>query len=203
MYSSTRPRASSKRSIGLMNTRCYIALLRGVNAGRAKSVAMGDLRKLMGDMGFTRVHTLLNSGNVVFMAPQIPHRQIKRTIEDALVMKLGVASRVTVIDSDMLAQAVRQNPLADRVDEPASVLALLLTRPRDRAAVEPLLALDWGREALALGDHAAYIWCPENVLECRAAAAVGTRLGDATTSRNWSTILELHSLCHQITTHAE
>lgn len=186
-----------------MNTRCYIALLRGVNVGRAKRVAMADLRKLMGDMGFSRVRTLLNSGNVVFMAPHIPHRQIKRSIEDALVMKLGVASRVTVIDSDILQQVVVQNPLADRIDEPASMLALFLTRPRDRAAVEPLLALDWGREALALGDHAAYIWCPENVLECRAAAAVGTRLGDATTSRNWNTVLKLNSLCHEITTQPE
>jgi uncharacterized protein (DUF1697 family) len=186
-----------------MNARCYIALLRGVNVGRAKRVAMADLRKLMSDMGFTRVRTLLNSGNVVFMAPQVPHRQIKRTIEDALVMRLGVASRVTVIDSDMLQKIVVQNPLADRVDEPASVLALFLTRPRDRAAVEPLLAQDWGREALALGDHAVYIWCPENVLECRAAAAVGTRLGDATTSRNWNTVLKLHSLCHEIATSAD
>lgn len=181
-----------------MNSRCHIALLRGVNVGRAKRVAMADLRKLMADIGFSRVHTLLNSGNVVFMAPQAPHRQIKRTIEDALVMKLGVASRVTVIDSEILDHVVTQNPLAGQLSEPGSLLVQFLTRPRDRAAVEPLLALDWGREALALGEHAAYIWCPENVLECRAAAAVGTRLGDATTSRNWNTVLKLHSLCQEI-----
>lgn len=183
-----------------MNSRCYIALLRGVNVGRAKRVAMADLRKVMGDLGYSCVRTLLNSGNVVFMAPQVPHRQIRRTIEDALVMKLGVPSRVTVIDSDQLAQVVAQNPLANRVTEPSRVLALFLTRPRDHAAVKPLLDLDWGREALALGDLAAYIWCPEDVLECRAAGVVGTRLGDATTSRNWSTVLKLLDLCDSVKT---
>ena len=43
-----------------------IALLRGINVGKAKRVAMADLRKLVEKLGYTDVRTLLNSGNVVF-----------------------------------------------------------------------------------------------------------------------------------------
>lgn len=181
-----------------MNMRCYIALLRGINVGRAKRIAMADLRKVIGDLGFSDVRTLLNSGNVVFMGPKANHKEVRRAIEEALVMKLGVASRVTVLDSEELAQVVAENPLAARVDEPARLLVFFLTRPRDRTQLEPMPGKDWGSEELALGKRAAYIWCPAGILQCVAAGAVGSELGDATTSRNWSTVLKLHALCETV-----
>ncbi len=42
----------------------HIALLRGINVGRAKRVAMSDLRALVSGLGYGNVRTLLNSGNV-------------------------------------------------------------------------------------------------------------------------------------------
>ncbi|MFD2366775.1 DUF1697 domain-containing protein [Pseudoduganella sp. GCM10020061] len=181
-----------------MNTRCYVALLRGINVGRAKRIAMADLRKVIGDLGFTEVRSLLNSGNVVFMGPKATHKEVRRAIEEALVMKLGVPSRVTVLDSEELAQVVADNPLADSADDHSRLLVFFLTRPRDHALLEPLPAKDWGDEQLALGRRAAYICCPAGILQCRAGAAVGTELGDATTSRNWSTVLKLHALCETV-----
>lgn len=47
-------------------TETYVALLRGINVGRAKRVAMSDLRRLVAGLGHDDVRTLLNSGNVVF-----------------------------------------------------------------------------------------------------------------------------------------
>lgn len=46
----------------------YVALLRGVNVGSAKRVPMGEWRTLLEAMGYTRVATLLNSGNAAFCA---------------------------------------------------------------------------------------------------------------------------------------
>src|SRR5438093_12978873 len=43
-----------------------IALIRGINVGRAKRVAMAELRALVEDLSYGDVRTLLNSGNVVF-----------------------------------------------------------------------------------------------------------------------------------------
>jgi uncharacterized protein (DUF1697 family) len=45
------------------------ALIRGINLGRAKRVAMADLRALVEGLGYGDVRTLLNSGNVVFTTP--------------------------------------------------------------------------------------------------------------------------------------
>ena len=44
----------------------HVALIRGINVGHAKRVAMADLRKLFEDLGYREVRTLGNSGNVVF-----------------------------------------------------------------------------------------------------------------------------------------
>ena len=45
--------------------RC-VALFRGINVGRTKRIAMADLRGVLESLGYTRVRTLLNSGNAVF-----------------------------------------------------------------------------------------------------------------------------------------
>ena len=47
----------------------YIGLLRGINVGGNKMVAMADLRDLITALGFSDVKTLLQSGNVVFRGP--------------------------------------------------------------------------------------------------------------------------------------
>ena len=48
----------------------FIALLRGVNVGKAKRVPMAEFRTLLAGLGYTGVATLLNSGNAVFRATQ-------------------------------------------------------------------------------------------------------------------------------------
>jgi len=46
----------------------HVALIRGINVGKAKRVAMADLRALLVELGYGEPRTLLNSGNVVFEA---------------------------------------------------------------------------------------------------------------------------------------
>jgi uncharacterized protein (DUF1697 family) len=58
---------------------------------------MADLRILFEELGFTDVRTVLNSGNVVFGGRQQDAAGAAAAIEAALVRRLGVASRVTVL----------------------------------------------------------------------------------------------------------
>lgn len=173
----------------------YIALLRGVNVGRAKRIAMADLRQLVGELGFSDVRSVLASGNVVFSAAALAPGDAAAAIEEALVLKLGVAARVTVLGSDELAAIIDENPLLALATDHSRMLAFILSDPGMKGVLEPLWACDWKPDAFALGQRAAYVWCPGGVLESQAAAAVGKLLGDSTTSRNWSTLAKLHALC--------
>ena len=182
-------------------SKCYVALLRGVNVGRAKRVAMADLRKMVGDLGYDGVRSVLNSGNLVFSGPPRPQDEVAAQIEEALVLKLGVAARVLVLDADELAGVVDGNPLLEQAGDHSRLLAFILSSPhatpQARQALEDLCGQDWTSGATALGERAAYVWCPDGILDSAAAAALGKQLGDATTSRNWATLLKLHALCAQ------
>jgi len=181
-----------------MTSKRYIALLRGVNVGRAKRIAMADLRKLIEDLGYTEVRSVLNSGNVVFSGPSRPQPAVAAEIEETLVLKLGVAARTLVLDGTELESIVADNPLLDRAGDHARLLTFILSsplpNPDSRQAIEALCGQDWHPGAVALGERAAYVWCPDGILDSAAAAALGKQLGDATTSRNWTTLLKLHAL---------
>jgi uncharacterized protein (DUF1697 family) len=171
-----------------------VALLRGINVGRAKRVAMADLRAAVEGLGYKDVRTLLNSGNVVFTAPRGSPRDAATRIEKALAAGLGVSSRVTVLTTAEVATAVAECPLLEVADDPSRLLVAFLRDPADRPKVEPLLKQDWPPEALAVGRRVAYLWCPGGMIDSRLAEAVGRALGDGVTTRNWATVQKLRAL---------
>lgn len=172
----------------------HVALLRGINVGKAKRVSMAELRALVEGLGYRDVRTLLNSGNVVFTAPRVAPETAAARIEAAIAEEIGVTSRVTVLAAAELAAAVAGNPLVATDRDPSRLLVSVFADPADRRRLEPLTGEDWSPEALALGPRVAYLWCPEGSLASRAAEAVGRALKDAVTTRNWATMTKLDAL---------
>jgi uncharacterized protein (DUF1697 family) len=175
----------------------YVALLRGINVGHAKRVAMGDLRQLVEGLGFGQVRTLLNSGNVVFSAPKAARGEATSRIETALETRMGISARVMVISAEELADVVASNPLVKVADNPSRLLVGILGDPADREKLADIVRKDWGKEKIALGAAAAravYMWTPEGVIESKLNAAVSKALKDGVTSRNWATILKLKEM---------
>jgi uncharacterized protein (DUF1697 family) len=177
----------------IMNDR-RVALLRGVNMGNAKRVAMADLRRLVEALGFGDVRTLLNSGNVVFTVPAGRSVDVAIRIEQAIESRLGVTTRVTVLKGKEVAAAVRDNPFATVADDPSRLLLLSSPDPKAVGRLKPLLEERWAPEALALGPRVAYLWCAEGVADSKLWPAVSRRIGDACTARNLATMTKLLAL---------
>lgn len=174
-----------------------IALIRGINVGRAKRVPMAELRALVAELGYGEVRTLLNSGNVVFTAgadADATPAGAAKGIEEGLESRLGVSARVTVLTGPEVVAIVRDNPLTDVADDPSRLLVAVLAEPADRSGLEPLLGEEWAPESLALGERVAYLWCPAGVLDSRLPKAVEGVVGDAVTIRNWRTFGKIHGL---------
>ena len=183
----------------------WVALLRGINVGTAKRVAMADLRAIVESLGYQDVTTLLNSGNVVFRHPAKINLRSKaspaRAIEDAVKKRLGVSSAVIALRAAELDAILRDNPLVKPSRAPSLLLVALV---RDAAALSRLAVLakqDWGREELACGRGAGYIWCPGGSIAGEVFTAVNKACGDGVTTRNWSTMLKLQALTRRPTTH--
>jgi len=171
-----------------------IALIRGINVGRAKRIAMADLRELLATIGFEDVRTLLNSGNVVFTDPRGGGEDVAARIEKAIASRLGVRAGVTVLSAAELATAMARNPLEAVAVNPSRMLvAVPLDASRTRR-LKPMERQDWSPEGFALGRRVAYLWCPQGVIASRVAKEVDRILGDAVTSRNWSTMTKLRDL---------
>jgi uncharacterized protein (DUF1697 family) len=171
----------------------HVALLRGINVGKAKRVAMADLRGLCERLGYSDVRTLLNSGNVVFSAPRADAKAATR-IQKAIAEQLGVGSRVVVITGAELEAIIADNPLTECDANPSRFLVTVLASDADRARLERLAVQGWGAERIELGPRAAYVWCANGILESKVLTALGKALGDAGTSRNWATMKKLHAL---------
>lgn len=172
----------------------FVALLRGINVGRAKRVAMADLRALIEKLGYRDASTLLNSGNVVFGVPKTVRGDHALRIEEEIARSLGVSSRVTVLSSAEVARVIRENSLLEVATNPSLLLVFTVNASEDRRPLQALVRTDWGKEAAALGKHALYAWCPGGQIESPLAIAVNRALGERTTSRNWATFQKLAAL---------
>jgi uncharacterized protein (DUF1697 family) len=170
-----------------------VALLRGVNVGKANRIAMADLRRAFERLGYTDVGTLLNSGNVAYSCAGGPVGGDVKAIEDA-VARMGVKTGVVVMKGKDLAAAVRDNPLSKVADDPSRLLLMAFREPKLLSLVKPLLEERWSPEALVLGKHVAYLWCAHGILESKAWPAVNRAVGNAVTARNLTTMTKLASL---------
>lgn len=168
-----------------------IALLRGINVGRSRRIAMAELRALFEELGFAHVQTVLNSGNVVFdAAPAGPHRLAAR-IEEGIRAHLGFEVPVIAVAAERLDVIVAQNTLAGAQAEASKLLVAFVSGEAVLDRVRPLLGQSWAGEALAVGRHAAYLHCPGGIVESGLLRAFSRATGDAATTRNWATVLKL------------
>ncbi len=168
-----------------------IALLRGINVGRAKRIAMADLRDLIEDLGFFDVRTMLNSGNALFRTARRSNRRIAADLEAAINERFGFEVRVVVVSSEELDLIVDEDSLARNGGDPARHLVAFLADGAALDKAEALLGETWEPEAIALGSRAAYLWCPDGIIQSKLLKAFSRATGEASTTRNWATVLKL------------
>ena len=172
----------------------FVALLRGVNVGKGNRIPMADLRTLIEALGFTRVRTLLASGNVVFDASKGNAETISERIENALAVSLGLKVRVLVITPDELALIIGEIPFGNIIDNPSRLLIAFVKNQADLDKLIPLASQDWTPEMVAIGRHAAYLWCADGIASGKLAEPAFKLIGATGTTRNLATAIKLLEL---------
>ncbi len=178
-----------------------VALLRGINVGGHKRIAMAQLRQLLRDLGFTDVATHLQSGNAVFTSPLVP-TATGAAIEQGLVRVLGVEARVVMRTHAELVAAVDADPLGAVATDPSRHFVGFLSGAPQVERLQAVTGLLGHVNVAAdqvhlVGDHL-YLWCPRGILDSVFSAVNwDRRLGVTTTMRNWNTVTKLVDLSHQ------
>ena len=170
----------------------YVALLRGINVGKAKRISMADLRRLLEDLGHTDVATILMSGNAVFTSSSRSAPTLAREIEGAIAEGLSMEVKVFVRPVSALRKVVDGVPWPDLARRDPSRLAIsFFDEAPDRKALAPILAADWSPERLALGQNVTYGWHPNGVTGSKLAEALMKTKGPVGTVRNLATVTKL------------
>jgi uncharacterized protein (DUF1697 family) len=176
-----------------MRMTTYIALLRGINVGGHKKVAMSDLRALAVDLGFANPRSILQSGNLVFEGDRKPPAEIETLIGDAVREQLDVESDIFVRTAAEWRKVVGANPFgAEATRDPGHLLVMCLRRAPKAVEVASLRAAIVGPERVEAVGREAYFVYPAGVGTSRLTHVIIERtLGTRGTARNWNTVRKL------------
>jgi uncharacterized protein (DUF1697 family) len=174
-----------------------IALLRGINLGSRRRVAMADLRELLEGLGYDDVRTHLQSGNVVLTSKKTPKR-LQAELEKQLAAGLGIDVQVIVRTRNELADVVERNPLGDVAHNPSRYQVSFLSGKPAARVVRELTAVDVAPEQLVVSGREIYAWHPNGLQRSRVAKLLSDeRLGVTATARNWNTVTKLLALADE------
>jgi len=173
----------------------YVALLRGINLGAKRRVAMADLRSLLEGLGYDDVRTHLQSGNAVFRTGTRSAAAVRRAVEDGIADELGMSADVVVRTAAQLAKVVAADPFAGTATDPARYLVTFLDKAPAKAWLAEVSDIDHEPEQFVVRGTEIYLWLPKGVHASRLARLVGDKkLGGTATTRNWNVVTKLAEL---------
>jgi uncharacterized protein (DUF1697 family) len=174
-----------------------VVLLRGINLGPSRRIAMPALRQAFTDAGFENVRTYVQSGNVVLSSDAEPGKlaaACERLIKDTF----GFDVPVIVRTREELAEVVKLNPLGELADNPKRYQVSFLAEAPDADVVRKLAELKADTEELIAVGRELYAWHPGGVARSKLwAALAGPKLGVSATARNWSTVTTLLAMAEE------
>jgi uncharacterized protein (DUF1697 family) len=173
----------------------YVALLRGINLGGNKMIAMAELRAALTRLGLSDVGTLLQSGNAVFSASRTTPAKLEALIEKAIEKRFRMQVDVHVRGGAEWASVIADNPLlAEAQAAPSQFLVTFYREPIEPSLVRALQASIAGPEqARGVGRHL-YMTFPEGIGKSKATLLVDKTLLAKGTARNWNTVQKIAAL---------
>jgi uncharacterized protein (DUF1697 family) len=171
----------------------YVVLLRAINLGKTRRVAMPRLREILTDRGHGRVVTHLNSGNVLLDSP-LTEAELAADVGRAIESEFGFAVPVVLRTGAELAAVVAADPFGATATDPSRYSVTFLSEQPAADLVAALPPAEDPGEYLVDGREL-YLWLPDGIRDSPMALWKWDRLlGTAGTNRNWNTVRRLAEL---------
>ena len=177
-------------------TATHVALLRGINVGGTKKIAMGDLRDFMAALGFDDVRSLLQTGNLVFRSEARTNADTEHILETEARKRLDLDTDFFVRDKNEWDAIIAQNPFPDEAEsDPSHLIVMALNDAPDATAVSALRAAIEGPETVRSDGRQLYVVYPAGIARSRLTLKlIEERLDTRGTGRNWNTVLKIAAL---------
>ncbi|HFI0271435.1 TPA: DUF1697 domain-containing protein [Streptococcus suis] len=133
----------------------YVLLLRGINVGGRNKVVMAELRQAVADLGYDKVETYINSGNLFFDSTK-NRGDIVAEFQTFFTERYPFVEQFALLDAQDYQAEIDQLP-AWWQEELARKDVLFFTEGLDKQAmVDYIQSLHLGDEVLHFSDYAIY-----------------------------------------------
>ncbi len=174
-----------------MNT--YISILRGINVSGHKLIKMDALREMITSLGFERVQTYIQSGNLVFQSKQTDEKKLAGKIEKEIIKTFGFEVPVLVIAFDELKKIVKRNPfLKDSSKDISFMHVTFLSQQPTAENFDKIKEVKHREDEFQLIEKSIYLYCPNGYGNSKLTNSFfESKLKLTATTRNWKTIGEI------------
>lgn len=174
-----------------MTTR-YVPLLRGINLGPSRRIAMPALREALTARGYDEVRTLLASGNVV-LDSALPEAKLAAALTQAIAEDFRLDLPVVLRTGKQIADVLAADPFGDVATDTSRYSVTFLPEPPDKTRVADLPPAEGGKYLVR--GRELFLWLPDGMARSVMAKWKWDRLlGVAGTNRNWNTVAKLADL---------
>ena len=177
----------------------YIALIRGINVGGHKAVAMSDLRDLLAGLGFDGPRSLLQSGNLIFRSDAQTGAGLERLLETEAGKRLGLHADFFIRSAKEWREVVARNPFRKEAERDPGHLVVMFLKSMPKANdVKAVQAAIVGPEIVRADGRHLYIVYPAGIGTSRLMnVLIEKKLAIRGTARNWNTVLKLNALADE------
>ncbi len=174
----------------------YISILRGINVGGHKLIKMNALKEMFESLGFNRVKSFIQSGNVVFQSNSTDPRQLEKLIAQGIMKSFGFDVPVIVIEKQELKNISERNLfINDRAEDLAKLHVTFLAAEPEKAFAESIGKEEFLPDEYRISGKAVFLFCPNGYGNTKLSNNFFEKqLKVQATTRNWKTVLELVKL---------
>lgn len=173
----------------------YVALLRGINVGGNTMIKMAKLSAMFESLGFARVKTYINSGNIGFDSVKAAEKKLVVKIEKAIEDKFGKKVAVMVREQKEIERVLADNPFEGEFESHKEMHVLFLSEEMTAEKEKQLLdACPEGERYKCIGREL-YCHLPKGVIDSLLGKSfLDKKLKLSATGRNWRTVQKLAEL---------
>lgn len=173
-----------------MNT--YIALLRGINVGGHRRIAMAELRSLLEKNTLKKVSTYIQSGNVVFQSENESPIELELILEKSIEAHFGFSVGVIVLPFQAYKRMAINNPYLKANPPIEKLYVSHLKQTPTTENIAKLAEFNCEKDQYNLDKQTIYLLYDEKVSSSKLSNnLLENKLKVMATTRNWKTTLKL------------
>ncbi len=174
----------------------YISMLKGINVGGQKQLRMESLRESYEGLGFSRVRSYVQSGNIIFESPEIEPSVLRKRIEAKIEQAYRCQISVFIRQPHEFQSLLAGNPfINDRDVDPSKLHVTFLYHVPSEPWWSEMASPRDSTDEFARSEMAIYLFCPNGYAKTRLSNSFfERRLGMPVTTRNWNTVNALYKI---------